>query len=115
MAKQVRPWLTKPDTNHEPRVRAPDEASTSLFHQGQRNGCSSIEGRIYGCNLHLLKPNQRDCFANRGASIYGSLWPLANDLPVFPNVDARAMHARSLPCLACRSLNCPGHSREETL
>ena len=36
MAKQVRPWLTKPDTNHELKVRPSDEASTSGFHQGQR-------------------------------------------------------------------------------
>src|SRR5438093_9954364 len=70
MAKQVRPWLTKPDTNHEPRVRAPDEASTSGFHQGQRNAYSSTEGRIYGCNLHLPSQYERDCLANRGASIY---------------------------------------------
>src|SRR5947209_14596725 len=71
MAKQVRPWLTKPDTNHEPRVRAPDEASTSGFHQGQRNAYSSTEGRIYGCNLHLPSQYERDCLATRGASIYG--------------------------------------------
>jgi hypothetical protein len=29
------------------------EASTSEFHQGQRNEHSSLEGRMYGCNLHL--------------------------------------------------------------
>ena len=71
MAKQVRPWLTKPDTNHELTVRPSDEASTSLFHQGQRNQYSSTEGRIYGCNL-ICSPIPRDCLANRGASIYGS-------------------------------------------
>ena len=36
MAKQVRPWLSKPDTNRELIVRPPDEESTSGFHQGQR-------------------------------------------------------------------------------
>ena len=53
MAKQVRPWLTKPDTNHELKVRPSDEASTSGFHQGQRNLRSSLKGGMYGCNLYL--------------------------------------------------------------
>src|SRR5436309_6062582 len=72
MAKQVRPWLSKPATNRELTVRPPDEGSTSGFHQGQRNSRSSFEGRIYGCNRHLLNHNERACLANRGASIYGS-------------------------------------------
>ena len=33
--------------------RAPDKASTSGFHQGQRNQRSSLKGRMYGCNLYL--------------------------------------------------------------
>ena len=59
MAKQVRPWLTKPDTNHERKVRPSDEASTSEFHQGQRNEPSSLEGRMYGCNLYLPPTTER--------------------------------------------------------
>ena len=46
------------------------EREIVLWHR--QNAHSSTEGRIYGCNLHLLRQNERDCLANRGASIYGS-------------------------------------------
>jgi len=41
MAKQVRPWLSKPARNRELTVRPPDEGSTSGFHQGPRTSGSS--------------------------------------------------------------------------
>ena len=69
--------------------------------------------RVSASVPHTTRPqgSKRHTMLNRLRS--RSLWPLADDLPVLPNVDARAVHARSLPRLACRSLNCPGHSREE--
>ena len=52
MAKQVRPRLTKPDTNYELEFVPLMRASTGKFHQDHRK--KFPEGRIYGCNLHLL-------------------------------------------------------------
>ena len=81
MAKQVRPGLTKPDTNHEPKVRAPDKASTSGFHQGQRNQRSSLEGRMYGCNLYLPPMTAR--LSGKPGSVhvwFVGRWPKRNSL-----------------------------------
>ena len=52
MAKQVRPWLTKPAKCHAPRVHTSDGASTSEFHQGQRARLA-IKVRMHGCNRRL--------------------------------------------------------------
>ena len=52
MAKQVRPWLTKPVKYHAPRVHISDGASTSEFHQGQRVSLA-IKVRMHGCNRRL--------------------------------------------------------------
>src|SRR4249920_1857505 len=86
MAKRVRPWLTNPDTNHERKVRPSDEASTSEFHQGQRNHSSSLEGRMYGCNLYPAT-HYRELLGKPGSVhvwfVVGSSW--GNRLIYFTN------------------------------
>jgi hypothetical protein len=70
MARQVRPWLVKPEKYHAPRVHSSDGDPTSEFHQGQRVKLAN-KVRMHGCNLHLQTIIERE-LGKLGASMHGT-------------------------------------------
>ncbi|MFM5413042.1 hypothetical protein ACET9F_21510, partial [Aeromonas veronii] len=52
MARQVRPWLVKPEGNKVLQVRGVDSGASQRIPSGIE-AVASIKIRIYGCNLHL--------------------------------------------------------------
>jgi hypothetical protein len=64
MAKQVRPWSTKPEKYQAPRVQTTDGASTSEFHQGQRAALATKSGCMTA--IVAFKPSWIESLASRG-------------------------------------------------
>jgi hypothetical protein len=70
MAKQVRPWLVKPDISGALQVHETDRGANQQIPSGAVAIMPHKEARMYGCNLNLQAIMKR-MLGKTGASMYG--------------------------------------------
>jgi len=70
MARQVRPWLTKPENGRAPHECAKADGGQPAEPIRDSGLSAAAKVRMYGCNRYLSAASREDGLARLGASMY---------------------------------------------